>query len=222
MLTWKSARSETLSLRTDSLSGLELPLFPLHGVLFPQTTLPIHVFEPRYRKLVGRCLAHDEAFGVVLIEEGEEVGGPAVPRRVGTEAAIIASQKHPDGRYDILVEGRRRFEIRSLDGSRAVLRAEVRFLEESEADGDFEIAEAVAKLSEGLIQSLEWAGEAVIDEAWKALSPTALSYRVATIVPVDLEVRQGLLEVPDTAGRLRKEAGILLDATRIGVRTGAS
>jgi uncharacterized protein len=201
---------------------LDLPLFPLHGVLFPGTTLPIHVFEPRYRQLVARCLADDVTFGIVLIEEGAEVAGPAVPRRIGTEASIIASQKHPDGRYDIVVEGLRRFEILALDGSRPLLRADVRFLEEPDAADDDGLAEVVAKLSEGLIGTLELGGEEVIDETWKALSPTALSYRVAVIAPVSLETRQELLEMADTAGRLRKEAGILIDARKVGLRTDAS
>jgi uncharacterized protein len=201
---------------------LDLPLFPLHGVLFPGTTLPIHVFEPRYRQLVARCLADDVTFGIVLIEEGAEVAGPAVPRRIGTEASIIASQKHPDGRYDIVVEGLRRFEILALDGSRPLLRADVRFIEEPDAAEDDGLAEVVAKLSEGLIASLELGGEEVIDETWKALSPTALSYRVAVIAPVSLETRQELLEMADTAGRLRKEAGILIDARKVGLRTDAS
>ena len=68
---------------------VRLPLFPLHSVLFPEATLALQIFEPRYREMIGRCLAHDEPFGVVLILEGEEIGGEAVPRKIGTEAAII-------------------------------------------------------------------------------------------------------------------------------------
>src|SRR5207249_6209865 len=92
---------------------LRWALFALHTVLFPEATLALQIFEPRYREMIGRCLAHDEPFGVVLILDGEEVGGPAVPRKVGTEASIIASERSKDGQYDIVVEGRRRFRIRS-------------------------------------------------------------------------------------------------------------
>ena len=132
---------------------VRLPLFPLHTVLFPGTTLTLHVFEPRYREMVGRCLEHDEPFGISLILEGEEVGGPAVPRRIGTEAAIIASQRYRDGRYDVVVEGRRRFEVVALDRTKPYIRAEVRFLDEPEgvlADG---LAEATAKLFEGFLET---------------------------------------------------------------------
>src|SRR2546426_8735755 len=104
---------------------VRFPLFPLHTVLFPEATLALQIFEPRHREMTGRCLAHDEPFGVVLILEGEDVGGDAVPRRMGTEAAIISSERSKDGRYDIVAEGRRRFEIVGLDKSRAYLRADV-------------------------------------------------------------------------------------------------
>ena len=85
---------------------MRLPLFPLHTVLFPEATLALQIFEPRYREMIGRCLAHDEPFGVVLILDGEEVGGPAVPRKVGTEAAIIATEagqlRYPFNRIEVL------------------------------------------------------------------------------------------------------------------------
>src|SRR5437867_167868 len=90
------------------------PLLPPHTVLFPDTTLPLHVFEPRYREMIGRCLEHDESFGIALILDGDEVGGHAIPQRIGTEAAIIACQRNSHGEYDIVVQGQRRFAIRPL------------------------------------------------------------------------------------------------------------
>src|SRR5207245_1126363 len=90
------------------LPSVRVPLFPLHTVLFPETTLPLHVFEPRYREMIGRCLEHDESFGIALILDGDEVGGHAIPRRIGTEASIIACQRHAHGEYDIVAEGLRR------------------------------------------------------------------------------------------------------------------
>ena len=68
---------------------MDLPLFPLHTVLCPGVVLPLHLFEPRYREMVGRCLADDAPFGVVLIREGRETG-PSIPdlASVGTLAEI--------------------------------------------------------------------------------------------------------------------------------------
>src|SRR6195256_548196 len=122
--------TKAYGLPRNSGARVRLPLFPLHTVLFPEATLALQIFEPRYREMIGRCLAHDEAFGVVLILEGDEVGDPATPRRVGTEAAIIASDRSKDGRYEIVAEGRRRFEITGLDTARSYLRADVTFLED--------------------------------------------------------------------------------------------
>lgn len=201
---------------------MKLPLFPLHVILFPGATLSLHIFEPRYREMVGRCLMHDEPFGVVLIQEGEEVGGHVAPERVGTTAAIIASRKHPDGRYDIVAEGRRRFAIEALDRGRPYLRGDVRLLDEPLGEDATTMADAVAKLFEGVLESLELAGHAVVDETWRELDPVALSYRVAWVVPASDVVKQELLEAPDAATRLRREAALLMSIHRIGAEVGAA
>ena len=200
---------------------VRLSVFPLQTVLFPGATLPLHIFEPRYREMVGRCLEHEEAFGICLILEGEEVGGPAVPRRVGTEAGIIAAQRYRDGRYDIVVEGRRRFEVMTLDRSRPYLRAEIRFLDESDGAEDPDLAEAVAKLFEGVLESMELSGQAVVDETWKELDARSLSYKVASALPVGEDAKQEILEIPDTATRLRRLAEALMALRRIGAAAGA-
>lgn len=201
---------------------MRLPLFPLQAVLFPDATLPLHIFEPRYREMVGRCLEHDEPFGICLILEGEEIGGPAVPHRIGTEAAIIASRRYGDGRYDIVVEGRRRFEILHVDEARPYLRADVRFLEEPEGPADPGLAEAVAKLFEGVLEGLELSGQAVIDDTWRDLDARALSYKISAALPVEEDAKQEVLEIPDTAARLRRIAELLMRLRRIGAEAGAS
>jgi len=76
-----------------------MAMFPLGMVLLPTMVVPIHVFEPRYRKMAGDCLAGDREFGVVLIERGSEVGGGDVRTDVGTVARIIEAQEFPDGRW---------------------------------------------------------------------------------------------------------------------------
>ncbi len=201
---------------------MRLALFPLQAVLFPGATLPLHIFEPRYREMVGRCLEHEESFGVCLILEGEEVGEPAVPHRIGTEAAIIASQRHGDGRYDIVVEGRRRFQVMRLDRVRPYLRAEVRFLDEPEGPDDPGLAEAVAKLFEGVLEGLELSGQAVIDETWKDLDARSLAYKIAAVLPVEEDAKQEVLEMPDATSRLRRMAELLMRMRRVGAEAGAS
>ena len=91
-----------------------VPMFPLGSVLLPGAVLPLHVFEPRYRRLVEVCAAsEDHEFGVVLIERGNEVGGGDVRRDVGTMARMVKVAEMPDGRYAVLAVGTRRIRVRS-------------------------------------------------------------------------------------------------------------
>jgi Lon protease-like protein len=99
---------------------VDLPLFPLHTVLCPGVSMPLHIFEERYRALVRRCLEESSPFGIVLIHEGREVGRSDLALAgVGTMATIREAKRYPDGRFDILVVGGRRFELESVDTGRA-------------------------------------------------------------------------------------------------------
>jgi len=94
---------------------MELPLFPLHAVLCPGVALPLHVFEPRYRELVERCLADDSAFGVILIREGREVGPSELAvATVGTAARIREANRLPGGQFDLVTLGTTRFRLHSV------------------------------------------------------------------------------------------------------------
>ncbi len=117
---------------------MEMPLFPLNVVLFPGMALPLHIFEPRYREMVNRCLDENLAFGVVLIKEGLEVGGDAVPRRVGTAARIVKVDRQADGRMNIQVVGTRRFRIEELNRDLPYLTGRVRHFPVT--DGDTKLA----------------------------------------------------------------------------------
>src|SRR5262249_24398031 len=81
------------------------------AVLFPHATMPLHVFEPRYRALMHDCLAGDPRFGVVLIERGSEVGGGDQRSDVGTRAVIIRAAELPDGRWVLEVRGEAVIEV---------------------------------------------------------------------------------------------------------------
>ena len=88
-----------------------LPLFPLNVVLYPGAQLPLHIFEQRYRLMIGRCIEEQKPFGVVLIREGVEIGGAAVPYLVGTVAEIESAYRLADGRMYIVSMGKQRFRI---------------------------------------------------------------------------------------------------------------
>jgi Lon protease-like protein len=91
----------------------ELPMFPLGSVLFPSVVLPLHVFEPRYRAMVGHLLSDgvEPEFGVVLIERGSEVGGDDVRTDVGTVARVVEVGQLPDERYALTSFGVRRIRV---------------------------------------------------------------------------------------------------------------
>jgi Lon protease-like protein len=95
---------------------VDLPLFPLDTVLFPGMALPLHIFEPRYKEMIGQCLETGQPFGVVLIRRGQESGAPLPqPYGVGCTAKIIQVDPLDDGNLNILVLGRDRFRILSLE-----------------------------------------------------------------------------------------------------------
>ena len=93
------------------MSGTRLPMFPLSTVLFPHASLPLHVFEERYKALMRDCLEGDRRFGVVLIERGSEVGGGDERSPLGTRGIITEAAEMPDGRWLLVVEGERLIEV---------------------------------------------------------------------------------------------------------------
>src|SRR5207302_8756136 len=87
-----------------------LPLFPLEQVvLFPGMSLPLHVFEERYKVMIGACQVTDQLFGVLLIKSGSEVGAPAQPELVGGAARMLRIDRLPDARMTILTIAEQRF-----------------------------------------------------------------------------------------------------------------
>lgn len=117
-----------------TVEGERLRLFPLQVVLFPGMSLPLVVFEERYHVLVAECLEAREPFGVALIREGVEVGGPAVPHAIGTTARIRSVQRLPDGRLALDSVGERRFRIVALHHDHPYLSATVEYPVDEVAD----------------------------------------------------------------------------------------
>jgi hypothetical protein len=107
-----------------------LALFPLNTVLFPGAILPLHIFEPRYREMISRCIELKQPFGVVLIQEGEEVGGTAEPYEIGTTAVIQNVLRFMDGRMLLSAQGEKRFRIEQIVQHEPYMVASVQFLEE--------------------------------------------------------------------------------------------
>lgn len=204
-----------------ALAGMELPLFPLHLVLFPGRPLPLHLFERRYRQLLTDCLAADRRFGVVAIRSGQEVGAAPDIFDVGTVAAVEHVDAHDDGRFDIVTRGVQRFRILApLDGT-PYLRAEVELLEDGAVGMD--IAERAAELRDLLVPYLANLGAP--EELLCRLPEGAdqLAYLAAAAAQVAVPEQQRLLELDSTASRvaatleiLRRETGIMRHFGTVG------
>jgi Lon protease-like protein len=104
-----------------------LPLFPLQVVVFPRTPLPLHIFEERYKEMVGGAIRDNSEFGVVLAKDGGIVNAGCT---VTVEKLI---QMYPDGRMDVLTRGQRRFEIQSLNEEKDYLQAEVNYFDDEDS-----------------------------------------------------------------------------------------
>jgi uncharacterized protein len=183
---------------------VELRLFPLSQVvLFPGMTLPLQVFEPRYRQLVAECLQAGEPFGVVLIREGVEVGGTAVPHEVGTTARIKSASLGVDGMLHIEAVGERRFRVLELHHDRAYLWAGIDYPAEIATDVPPALVEEARA---GLLQVHRLRATAAGEfERAPAVpeDPGALADTVASLVIVPIEEKQRLLETFDPYARLQ-------------------
>lgn len=175
----------------------ELPLFPLKSVvLFPGMMLPLNIFEMRYREMIGKCIEEKSSFGVVLIDEGPEVGPGAAPVMVGTAARIVRHERHDDGQMSITAVGTRRFQVMELDHSREYLCATVRPLPVINGSTQLaaELAHRVRPRILEYVQLLSDASGQKLQLDRLPEDPTTLAFLVAISMQVSPEDKQRLLE----------------------------
>jgi len=173
-------------------SGL-IPLFPLQVVVFPRTALPLHIFEERYKEMVGEAIRNHSEFGVVLAREEGIVNAGCT---VVVEKLL---QMHPDGRMDILTRGRRRFQITSLNEEKVYLQAEVEFFD----DEDFTPTPPELR-SQALVYFRDLTEVADLPEhGTPDLNDPQLSFQLAQALP-DLDFLNGLLRHRSETGRLKR------------------
>lgn len=191
----------------------DLPLFPLKVVLFPRMALPLHVFEPRYREMIARCLREEIGFGVVLIKEGEEVGGPAEPYRVGCVARILDVKKFPDGRMNLVTMGVVRFRILQRHDDHPYLSGDIERWEDEMGDTSaLPRATHVAHqiFIEYMADLMELAkAESGTKQLVAPHDPQVLSYTIAANLQISNEEKQTLLEMDTVEARLRHEITLL-------------
>ncbi len=188
---------------------LEIPLFPLNLVLFPGMPLPLHIFEERYKSMIGDCMRYNTPFGVSLIRSGQEVGAPADPYTIGTTTRVLRSQMLEQGRLNIMTKGERRFEIIEVTQEDPHVAALVRQLDEPVGEGfsgvSSELTEEFTKLMQSLV-SLSGGYTAQVDIPE---DPVELSYMIAANLEAPIPMRQELLEASTAADRLNRLVPLL-------------
>ena len=178
----------------------DLGLFPLQLVVFPGERLPLHIFEPRYLELVAECRELGTEFGIILAEDTRI-------RDVGTRAAIVeVLEQLPDGRQNIIVEGRERFRLVELTTGRSFPTGIVEPVVDDHAPAD----PAAAANALRLLQALATAVGVEVDLPQP--DAPALSFEVAARVELALEDEQELLELRSEPERLDRLAELLEEA----------
>jgi Lon protease-like protein len=189
-------------------SSMKIPLFPLDVVLFPGAPLPLHIFEDRYKEMIGLCLEKKSSFGVVRAQRD----GLAV---IGCTARIVrVLERYGDGRLDILCQGEQRFEIEMLENSRAFLEAQVDFFDDEEEQASRELREECVALH---FETLELAGVEASGIPIDMDGP--ISFLLASTLPADLEFKQHLLNSRSDVERteqLREFYNAILPKLRAG------
>jgi Lon protease-like protein len=179
--------------------SFDLPLFPLNTVLFPGAPIHLHIFEERYKTMIGMCLEERRPFGVVLIRRGAEALGPlAEPHTVGCSAMIAKAQRLEQGRMNVVAIGQERFRILSLD-SRAFpyLLGKVQPFP-LEAGDPAELARRAVRLRQQvarLMQTQLRAAGQTLDVARLPEDPVELAYLAASVLQISVEQKQQLLQV---------------------------
>lgn len=185
---------------------MELGLFPLGIVLLPTEQVPLHIFEPRYRELIGECIEQDVEFGLLYADE-EGI------RETGTRAAVTAVlERFDDGRLNVLVVGGERFTVDRMTQGRSFMTAEIADVDDDAGDVD----DATRANAVGAFRAL--AALADVEVELDEYSPE-LSFQLAAQVELVPDEKQFLLESRSEQERLERVAELLDNARRTLIAT---
>lgn len=197
------------------MAATTLPIFPLPLVLFPGVTIPLHIFEPRYRRMLADCLERDRRFGIVFLAEGTSEESLGIGGDVGCVAHIESHDELPDGRSNITVAGRERFTLRAFVMSPLPYHvgmivpyedaAEPAALLEPLATRVRERFERIARAARTIAEDQDAVPELPDD-------PALLAFRVASFIDLNVEERRRLLASTSPGERLRTVDGVLAPA----------
>lgn len=188
-------------------------MFPLGSVLTPQMLLPLHIFEPRYRRMVGDCLEFDRGFGVVLIERGSEVGGGEQRSDVGTLAAITEAVPLEDGRWAVVAVGTTRIRVVEWLDDDPYPRARVEAWPDGDPSGDLPaaVAAATGRLRRFLTLATELGASGLPLDLEFSPDPAEAADQLVAVSPVGALDRHTLLVAPEPVERLERLVAFLDD-----------
>jgi Lon protease-like protein len=206
-----------MSEASDKVRGVrELPLFPLPVVLFPGVPLPLHIFEPRYQRMLADIRASDSLFGLSYFDASEAASDVPPVGHVGCVAEVTEVQPLPDNRANVLTVGLVRYRVEAyVDEGEPYLVGRVRVFEDEDEDPQHlaERADEVSKLFLRIAHAVR-----VINDERASLpelpptEPERLSFLVAAAMELDTEVKLELLELRSTAERLKRLRDLLARA----------
>jgi len=176
------------------MSADRIPLFPLNMVLFPGQAIPLHIFERRYRVMTSHCIETKSPFGLIFSHEGDLA-------RIGCSAMIVKILKeYEDGRSDILTAGQRAFRLLRTHVEQPYFEADVEYLEEDFTGVDTTVSTQLEQLFDQCHHIL-FESDALPFETEGSIS---LAYHIASELPVDVALRQELLELRSEAERQQR------------------
>jgi len=185
---------------STTVDTVEIPLFPLGTVLFPNGVLPLKLFEARYLDMAARCMRANAPFGVCLIREGGEVGASAVPHGVGSIARITGWDMDKPGLLFITTRGGERFRIvEQTTRPDRLLTAHITLLPEPLVQP---VPDALADVLPLLRAIVADAGEETFPLPHRFDDASWVGYRLAEILPIPVQARQRLLELDEPISRL--------------------
>nr|WP_248284198.1 LON peptidase substrate-binding domain-containing protein [Qipengyuania pacifica] len=182
----------------DRGSIIRIPIFPLPGaILFPGLQLPLHIFEPRYRELVGSALAKDRLIGMIQPQQSKD-GAPLYD--IGCLGRIGDVEALEDGRYNIVLDGETRFRlVRELDVRTSFRQIEAEIIDDAEDEVLSSVERAGFEFEARRFADMQ--GYSVDWDSVERLDDETLINGVAQIAPFDAASKQALLEAPNLAQR---------------------
>ncbi len=188
-----------------------LPLFPLPLVLFPGVTLPLHIFEPRYRRMLADCLAGDRRFGVMFLPDG--IAERELPAgHVGTVAAVEGVNALPDGRSNILVRGAARFALARFADSDAPYHVGAVNPYDDEAEAIAPLESAASRVRAEFERAASAARTLADDRSpipGLPDDPALVAFHIASMIDLDPPARHRLLALRSALARLRDVEALL-------------